>query len=156
MDKTNGRKIFNFSLAMTAIVAIATIVNLFNGNTETVSRSQLEPQDKIEVIAVGLSVVTGDRVDAWVKNVGLGTISLIEKAEIIVGVPGVRLNTMKYRAGGGNNTWIEDPVGSSWDPGDTLHLIITLPSGSPLATGNHTFRVSTSTGTNANKSFYVR
>ena len=140
---------------MTAIVAIAIIVNL-SGNTEAVSWSQLEPQDKIEVIAVAPFDVTGDRLDAWVKNVGLGTISFIEKAEIIVGVPGVRLNTMKYRAEGGNNTWVENPVGSSWDPGDTLHLIINLPSGSPLATGKHTFRVSTSTGTHANKSFYVR
>ena len=136
---------------MTAIVAIATIVNYLDGDSEAVSRSQREPQDKIEIIAVGLSVVTGDRIDAWVNNVGFGPISFVEKAEIFL-----RSNTLKYSSAGGDNTWVEDPVGSSWNPKDTLHLIITLPSGSPLATGKQTFRLSTSKGAIADKSFGVR
>ena len=141
---------------MTAIVALYVIVHFLSGGNEAVSRPQLELQDKIEIVVVGLSNVTGDRLDAWVKNVGLGTISFIEKAEIILAVSGVKLNTVKYRASGEVNTWVEDPVGFSWDPGDTLHLIITLPSDSPLATGKQTLRVSTSKGTNANQRFDVR
>ena len=152
MDKIIGRKILHFSLAMTAVVAIAAIVNILDGGNDAVARSQLEPKDKIAIIAVGPNA-TGDRIDAWVKNVGVGPISFFEKAEVIVTVPGVRLPTVKYSPAGGDNTWVEDPVGSSWDPGDTLHLIITLPAGSPLATGEQRFRISTSKGAIANQSF---
>ena len=155
MNKSIGRKILHFSLAMTAVVALAAIVNLLNGDSEAVARSQLEPQDKIAIIAVGPNA-TGDRIHAWVKNVGFGPISFVEEAEVIVTMPGFRLNTVKYSPAGGGNTWVEDPMGSSWDPGDTLHLIITLPAGSPLAADKQTFRVSTSKGAIADKSFGVR
>ncbi len=65
---------------MTAIVAIAAIVHLVNGDEMfLVAQSQQEPLDKIAIIAIGPNA-TGDRIDAWVKNVGLGPISLIEKA----------------------------------------------------------------------------
>lgn len=133
---------------MIAIVAIVTFVQFLNRDSEVVSRSRVEPQEMIEIIAVAPFDVTGDRIDAWVKNVGFGPISLVEKAEIFV-----RSNAVKYSQAGGGNTWVENPVGSSWNPEDTLYLIITLPSDSPLATGKHTFRVWTSTGTYANKSF---
>ena len=155
MDKSIGRKILLFSLAMTAIVAIANIVYLLNGGSEAVARLQQEPLDKIAIIAVAPNA-TGDRIDTWVKNVGVGPINSIGESEIFVITPGHRLNAMKYSASRGYNSWVEDPVGSSWDPTDTLHIIISLPAGNPVAAGKHMLRVSTSKGTIADKSFDVR
>ncbi len=89
------------------------------------------------------------------KNVGLGPISPIEKTEILVMSPSVTFNVMQHSVTRGYSSWVEDPVGSSWDPWDTLHMIVTLPAGSRLAAGQYMFRVSTSRGTIADKSFKV-
>ncbi len=154
MDKIIGRRILHFSLAMTAIVAIAGVVYLLTGGSGAMTRSQQEPLDKIAIIAIAPNA-TGDRIDAWVKNVGLGPISLIEKAEILVMATSVTFNVIKHSATRGYNTWVEDPVGSAWDPANTLHIIITLPAGSPLTAGKYMLRVSTAAGTNVDKSFDV-
>jgi len=153
VDKIIGRRILQFSLAMTAIVAIAVIVNFLDRSSEEEVEAQQEPSDRIAIIAVAPSNATADRIDAWVKNVGSAPIRTIDKPEIFVITPSVRFDTMTYSGGNGDNTWVEDPVGSSWNPGDTLHIIITLPAGSPLAAGEHMFRVSTSKGTVVEKSF---
>ena len=52
-----------------------------------------------------------------------------------------------------DNTWVEDPVGSSWNPRDTMHIVITLPVADPLVVGNHVLRVSTPNGVAAEKTF---
>ena len=140
---------------MTAIVAIAAIVFFLNGGSGSTPRSQQGPPDKIAIIAVAPSNPTGDRIDAWVKNVGLGPITSIENAEILVMSPNVTFNVIKHSAAREYSTWLEEPVGSSWDPWDTLHMIVTLPAGSRLAAGQYMFRVSTSRGTIADKIFKV-
>ena len=60
---------------------------------------------------------------------------------------------MKYIAADGGNTWVEDPPGSSWDQGDTLHIMITLPVGDPFVVGDHVLRVLPPNGVTADKSF---
>ena len=108
MDKINWRKLFQFWFAMIAIVAIVIFVQFLNRDSEAVSRSRVEPKEMIEIIAVAPFDVTGDRIDAWVKNVGFGPISFVEKAKIFV-----RSNAVKYSEAGGGNTWVENPAGSS-------------------------------------------
>jgi len=56
-------------------------------------------------------------------------------------------------ATGGDNTWTESPLGASWNRGETLHMAITLPVGSPLVTGDHMIRVSTPNGIVAERAF---
>ena len=155
VDKIIGRRMLQFSLAMTAIAAMAAIPYFLDRSSEEAVEAQQEPPDRITIIAVAPSNPTGDRIDARVKNVGLAPISTIDKSEIFVITPGVRFDTMTYSAGHEDNTWVEDPVGSSWNPKDTLHIIITLPAHRPLS-GEHTLRVSTSKGTIADQSFDVR
>lgn len=151
-DKMIGRRILQFSLAMTAMVTVAAIVYYLNGGSETVERSQQEVVGRVAILGVGPNA-RGDRVYAWVKNVGVAPINAINESEIFVITPGARFDAMKYGAAGGDNTWVEDPVGSSWNQGDTLKIVITLPVGDPLALGDHVLRVFPPNGITVEKTF---
>ena len=60
---------------------------------------------------------------------------------------------MTFNTAGGDNTWTDSPVDSPWNRSDTLHMVVTLPVASPLATGDHRLRISTSNGIVADKIF---
>ena len=94
-----------------------------------------------------------DNIHAWVKNVGLDPIYAIDKLDVLVTTPGTKADAMTYSTSGGDNTWAEDPLGTPWKPGYTLHIIITLPAGSPLAVSNHVLTISTPNGMTFDKSF---
>ena len=149
LDKVIWKKLLIIGAAGAAAFFIFT-VGYFFGNRSVVE--SLRALSSVEIIAVSPNA-TGDRINAWVKNVGVIPINSMDESEFFLIADGARLDTLKYSATGGDNTWVEDPVGSSWSPAETLHIIITLPSGSPLAAGNYMLRVSTPNGVTAEKTF---
>lgn len=119
---------------------------------ESQQQSATRIMTSIELIAATTNI-TGTAVDAWVKNVGLVPINAMEKSDVFVITPGTRFDAITYNSAGGNNTWVETPLGSSWNRGDTLHVQITLPISGALTTGDHMIRISTPNGVVADKTF---
>ena len=102
----------------------------------------------VEIIAV-TSNAAGTQIDAWVKNVGLGYITPIDKSDVFVikpADPGKRFDAMTYNTGGGDKTWTPAPVVTTWNRGDTLHIEVTLSGGNALGAGDHVLRVGTRNG----------
>jgi len=83
----------------------------------------------------------------------VGKFTLMKKVDVFVITPGTRFDAITYGVTGSNGTWLEDPLGASWNRGDTLHIKVNLPTANPLAIGDHVIRVSTPNGVAADKTF---
>lgn len=155
MDKVIVTALLVIGGVTTAVVLIMTLGPSIAGSSQSVVEANREASDRIrtniEIIAVGTNAA-GTQIDGWVKNVGVIPIYAIDKSDIFVITVGSRFDAMTH-APSGDNTWIEDPAGSSWDRGDTLHIIITLPVGNPLSVGDHVLSVSTWNGVSSEKIF---
>lgn len=138
-----------------ALVVILTIGPSVSGSSQSVLETQREASVRIktdiEVIAVA-SNVAGTPVDAWIKNVGAAPIMGLSMSDVFMVTSNTRYDAMTY-ATSGDNTWTELPSGASWKRGETLHIAVTLPTGNPLASGNHTIRISTPNGVIAERVF---
>ena len=149
MDKVIVTALLTIGAVTAAIMVIFSIGPTVSKSSQAVSESQLEASDiirtSIEIIAVAPDAA-GTQIDAWVKNVGVEPISPVNKSDVFVITPGTRFDAMTYNTAGGDDTWTDSPVGSAWNRSDTLHIVITLPAASPLATGDHLLRVSTRNG----------
>ncbi len=156
MDKVIVTALLIIASVAAATLVLTSILPSVSSGSQSVVESQQESAGRlrtsIEVIAA-TTTTTGTAVDAWVKNVGLDPINSIKKVDVFVITPGTRFDAMAYSTSGGNNTWVENPQGAKWDRGDTLHIKVILPAASPLATGDHVIRVSTSNGVVADKTF---
>ena len=155
MDKVIVTALLIVGAVTAAVVVISSIGPSLSSSSQSIMESQRETSGKIrtsiEIIAT--STLTGSQVDAWVKNVGLDPINAVSKSDVFVITPGTRFDSMTYSATGGDNSWVENPVGAPWDRGDTLHMVITLPASNPLAVGDHVLRVSTPNGVISDKTF---
>jgi hypothetical protein len=143
------------SVAAAAVVMTTILPSVSSGSQSVIETQQGSAgrlRTSIEVIAA-TSNVTGTTVDAWAKNVGLDPVYPVSKADVFVITPGSRVDAMAYSASGGDNTWVEDPVGARWDRADTLHIRVTLPVSDPLAVGDHVIRVTTANGVSSDKTF---
>lgn len=155
MDKVIVTGLLVIGSVTAALVVILTIGPSVSGSSQSVLESQREAsiriKTNIEIIAVAANS-GGTLVDAWVKNVGVASILGLDTSDVFVITPGSRFDAMAYAASG-DNTWTETPLGASWNRGETLHMAITLPVGSPLVTGDHMIRVSTPNGIVAERAF---
>ena len=155
MDKVIVTGLLIIGSVAAAVMVIITIGPSVSNSSQSVLEIQREASNRIktniEVIAVAANSA-GTQIDAWVKNVGVVSILGLETSDVFVVTPGSRYDAMAYAAGG-DNTWTELPSGASWNRGETLHIAITLPAGSPLASGNHMIRVSTPNGIVAERVF---
>ena len=155
MDKVIVTGLLIIGSVTAALMVILTIGSSVSGSSQSILEIQREAsvriKTNIEVIAVAADS-SGTQIDAWVKNVGVVAIMGLDTSDVFVVTPGFRYDSMTYAASG-DNTWIELPAGSSWNRGETLHISITLPAGSPLASGNHMIRVSTPNGIVAERVF---
>jgi len=143
------------SVAAASLVMTSILPSVSSGSQSAVESQQGSAgrlRTNIEVIAA-TSNVTGTAVDAWAKNVGLDPISPINKADVFIITPGTRFDAMTYSTSGGDNTWVEDPLGAKWDRADTLHIKVILPAASPLAIGDHVIRITTANGVRSDKTF---
>ena len=156
MDKVIVTALLTIGAVTAAMVVIFSIGPSVNSSSQAVTESQNESvgriRTSIEIIAV-TSDAAGTQIDAWVKNVGVQPISPVNKTDVFVITPGSRFDAMTFNTAGGDNTWTDSPVSSPWNRGDTLHMVITLPAGSPLAAGDHRLRVSTRNGIVVDKIF---
>ena len=156
MDKVIVTALLTIGAVTAAMVVIFSIGPSVSRSSQAVAASQNEAADRIstsiEIIAVAPNAA-GTQIDAWVKNVGVELISAVGKSDVFVITPGSRFDAMTYNTAGGDNTWTDSPAGSSWNRGDTLHMVITLPAASPLATGDHRLKVSTVNGITADMTF---
>lgn len=103
----------------------------------------------IEVIAAAARP-GGTKIDAWVKNVGTAPIAAIEESNLFLIQPGTRYDALTYdNDGATSRTWFGDlkETGLPWNPGDTLHLTITV-SGGDLIDGpkDYVLRMATPNG----------
>ncbi len=121
--------------------------SLVETNRDTSNRIKTD----VEIIAVAADSA-GTTIDAWIKNVGVVPIYAIEQMDIFVITPGTRFDAMTHAASG-DNTWTETVLGSAWSRGDTLHITITLPVASPIATGTHALGITTANGVSTEKIF---
>jgi len=155
MDKVIVTGLLIIGSVTAAVMVILTIGPSVSSSSQSVLETQKEAsiriKTNIEVIAVAANS-SGTQVDAWVKNVGVAPIMGLAASDVFVVTPGSRYDSMTYAASG-DNTWTELPSGSSWNRGETLHIYITLPVSSPLASGNHLIRVSTPNGVVAERVF---
>ncbi len=155
MDKVIVTALLTIGAVTAALVVIFSIGPSISSSSQAVAESQNEAADRIrtsiEIIAVA-SNAAGTQIDAWVKNVGVEPISPVKKSDVFVITPGTRFDAMTYNAAGGDKTWKDDPVVSSWDRSDTLHIVIDL-SASALTVGDHQLRVSTRNGITADMTF---
>ena len=155
MDKVIVTGLLIIGSVTAAVMVILTIGPSVAGSSQSVLEIQNEAsiriKTNIEVIAVAADSA-GTQVDAWVKNVGVAPIYGLASSDVFLVTPGSRYDAMAY-AVSGDNTWTELPPGATWNRGETLHIAITLPSGSPLGSGNHLIRVSTPNGIVAERVF---
>jgi len=155
VDKVIVTALLVIGAVTAAVLVIVTVTPAISGSAQATGQAANEASVRIktdiEIIAVA-SNVAGTQIDAWVKNVGTAQIMALDKSDVFVITPGTRFDAMTHAASG-DNTWTEVPAGASWSRGDTLHVVITLPSASPLATGDHSIRVSTPNGVTADKFF---
>lgn len=156
MDKVIVTALLIIASVAAATVVMTTILPSVSSGSQSVVETQqgsaARLRTSIEVIAATTGV-TGATVDAWAKNVGLDPINPVNKTDVFIITPGTRFDAMTYSASGGDNTWVEDPPGARWDRAQTLHIMVTLPAGDPLAVGDHVIRVSTPNGVSADKTF---
>lgn len=156
MDKVIVTALLTIGAVTAAMVVIFAMGPSINSSSQAVAESQSESANRIrtsiEIIAVA-SNAAGTQIDAWVKNVGVEPISPVNKTDVFVITPGTRFDAMVFNTAGGDNTWTDSPLSSPWNRSDTLHIVITLPPGSPLAAGDHRLRVSTRNGIVADKTF---
>ena len=138
-----------------ALVVIITIGPSMSRSSQSVVESQTEASIRIktdiEIIAVAPDSA-GTSIDIWVKNVGVAPIIGLGNSDVFVVTPGTRFDSMDY-APSGDNTWKELPSGASWNRSETLHIVVTLAAGNPLATGKHAIRVSSPNGIVADRIF---
>ncbi len=155
MDKVIVTALLTIGAVTSALVVIFAIGPSISASSQAVSESQNEAADRIrtsiEIIAVAPDAA-GTQIDAWVKNVGVETIRPVSQSDVFVITPGTRYDGLTYNTAGGDKTWKEDPLGSSWNRSDTLHIIIDL-SASALIAGDHQLRVSTRNGITADMTF---
>ena len=155
MDKVIVTALLVIGAVTAAVVSITTIAPAVSASSQATATAAHEASSRIltsiEIIAV-TSNSAGTTVDAWVKNVGATPILAIQKSDVFIITPGTRFEAMTH-APSGDNSWMEQPPGSPWNRGDTLHLGITLAAGAPLAVGDHTLRISTPNGVTAEKFF---
>ena len=155
MDKVIVTGLLVIGAVTAALIVILGIGPSISSSSQAVTESQNEAADRmrtsIEIIAVA-SNAAGTQIDAWVKNVGVESISPVNKTDVFVITPGTRYDAMAYNTAGGDKTWKDDPVGLSWNRSDTLHIIIDL-SASALTAGDHQLRVSTRNGITADMTF---
>ena len=155
MDKVIVTGLLIIGSVTAAVLVIITITPTIAETSQSMIESSREASNRImtdiEVIAVATDPA-GTRVDAWIKNVGVAQIQTISKSDVFVVTPGTRFDYMIY-APSGDNTWIETPLGVSWNRGDTLHIAITLPTSNPLGVGNHVLKVATPNGVPAERTF---
>ena len=155
MDKVIVTGLLIIGSVTAAVLVIITIMPTIAGTSQSMMESSREASNRIktdiEVIAVATDPA-GTRVDAWIKNVGVAPIPAISNSDVFVVTPGARFDYMTYAAGG-DNTWVETPVGTPWNRGDTLHIAITLPTTNPLGAGDHVLKVATPNGIRAERTF---
>ena len=159
MDKVIVTGLLVIGAVAAVLIVITAIGPSVSRSSQAAVESSQEAADRLRTSIEIIAVAPGPdppatRIDAWVKNVGTEPIILVGKSDVFVITPGTRYDYMTYNTAGGDNTWTEDPVGSTkWDRGDTLHMIITLPVASPLVVGDHQLRVSTRNGITADTTF---
>ena len=155
MDKVIVTGLLVIGSVASAVVVLLTIGPSITGSSQSVLESQREASNRIktniEVIAVAADSA-GIQIDAWVKNVGVSPILGLTTSDVFVVTPGTRFDAMTHAASG-DNTWTEVPSGASWNRGETLHVVITLPVANPLAVGDHNVKFSTPNGILAERSF---
>ena len=155
MDKVIVTSLLVIGSVTAALVVILTIGPSVSNSSQSVLETQREAsiriKTNIEVIAVA-SNSAGTLIDAWIKNVGVAPIMGLGMSDVFVVTTNTRYDAMAY-ATSGDNTWTELPSGSSWNRGETLHIAVTLPTGNPLTSGNHTIRISTPNGIVAERVF---
>lgn len=155
MDKVIVTALLTIGAVTVALMVILSIGSSVSSSGQAVSESQNEAADRIrtsiEIIAAAPNAA-GTQIDAWVKNVGVEPISPVNQSDVFVITPGTRYDAMTFNTAGGDKTWKDDPLGSSWNRSDTLHIIIDL-SASALTTGDHQVRVSTRNGVTADITF---
>lgn len=152
MDKVIVTGLLVIAAVTAALVVVMTVIPSLGSTGQSVVQSQQEAAGRImtsiEIIAVSAKT---NRIDAWVKNVGVATVSAVSKSDVFLVTPGTRYDAVKYNPAGGDNTWVEDPLGASWNRGDTLHLVID-PAGT-LPAGTHMLRIGTPNGVAAEYTF---
>ena len=151
MDKVIVTALLVIASVTAAGVVISAIIPTISTSSQAVIGSQRVASDRIktsiEIIAVA-PTITGDRIDAWVKNVGAGVIDAIEKTDVfVIKADGSRFDELTYKTDGTSKTFTGDLEESNlrWNRGDTLHLFIYLQD-DLLSTGDHVLRVATHNG----------
>ena len=170
MDKVIVTGLLVVGSVTAAIVVIMTIGPQIGSSSQSVAESQKEAAGRIrtaiEIIAVSGNL-TGDQVDAYVKNVGTVTIIAVDRSDVFLIKQGTRFSAPCYVSSstcvGTVNSWNADIGGSSvgssgfsWDRGDTLHLRILLTGDTAdgkMTAGDHKFRFSTPNAILAEKTF---
>ena len=157
MDNIIVSGLLTIGAVIAALVVVISVGPAIGRSSDAVLGSQQEASNRLRTnieIIVAAPNAAGTQIDAWVKNVGMEPISPVSKSDVFVITPASnRFDAMTYNPAGGDNTWTESPVGSSWDRDETLHLVVTLPVASPLAAGSHQLRVSTPNGVTADLTF---
>ena len=144
-------------MAVGALGAAVIVVMTIGPSVSVSSLSVLESKQaeatrlktKMEVLALAKNS-SGDRLDAWVKNVGGTTIDDPEDLDLILMRPWNRLDALTYsNSVSGSKVWRtgdQGAIGSSWDRGKTLHVIITLAGDDMLTERDFGLIVSTPGG----------
>lgn len=137
----------------TAAVVMYAVISSNISSSQSAAESQQEAgvrnRTSIEVIAAAARP-GGNKIDAWVKNVGTAPIAAIEESSLFLSQPGTRFDALTYNNDGvTSRTWYGDlkEAGLPWNQRDTLHIIITM-SGADLIDGpeDYVLRMSTPNG----------
>lgn len=158
MDKVIVTGLLVIGAITAAVVVITTMIPLISRSTGSAVESQQEAakriETSIEIIALAPSAA-GNRIDVWVKNVGVATIDAIDKSDVFLIKQGVSATAMKYSSIAATKTWSGDlkEQGLSWSKGSTLQITITLLGADVLTAGEYLLRVSTPNAITADKIF---
>ncbi len=160
MDKvivTSLLIIGSVAAAIVVVMAMGPSISLGSQSAVESSRAAADRmKTNTEIIAVGVDSV-GQRIDAWVKNVGVATIDAVEKSDVFLIQPGTRFESIPYSGDPTSSSyWYGDleENGLPWAKGDTLQITVELPTGdSILQDIQYLLRVSTPNGITAEKSF---
>ena len=138
------------------IAGVITAVILFGGLTEsvqeagentktTVAQSEEQRKSGITILQV-LVNSSGSEMNIWAKNTGSSEIQPLEKLDLfLLDIDGLWGDYITYSPtpSSSQNTWrVVSPPNVPWKPGDTFHLLASLPA-NPLPNNGYTLSITT-------------
>ena len=167
MDKVLTTTLLTIAAVIAAVLVINTMLPVLGSSGSSVISSSEAASDllktDIDIIHVSTATTTPANIYVWIKNVGAADVLAVNQSDVFLQIGTTSFDRVEYdetasttdcSASAVTGKWrycIEESE-TTWKPGNTLKITITLAS---LAEGDYLVRYSTRNGVTDEKSFTV-